>query len=117
MIFKRSKRALDTTENEPEDDNSGRGPKLSEEERKQVLKGDKYVRMMVDEFKVQCGACFKMIKLSKDRTAYELKNWNGHKKRCVGIIGKKRPRTDEDATPVSWFSCSSMSLADTSSGK
>jgi len=74
----------------PSGSSHSRGPKKSENVRKQMLMSDGDIRE-VQRHHVICKGCGKKIQLDK-KTTYVAKPWLKHKAGCPQLTGKKRIR-------------------------
>lgn len=72
--------------------NPGRAPKRTEEERKQELEDDSWVKSFTPT-SVTCKGCAHRVKMNPDRS-YATKDWESHKKKCAGIVGQKLVRVE-----------------------
>jgi len=74
---------------------SARAPKKSKIVRKDELEADKWT-LEVKEKSVLCKGCNEWKELHR---AYEIKDWERHKKICAGITGKKKVRVWNPVLP------------------
>ncbi|KAJ7080860.1 hypothetical protein C8R44DRAFT_754213 [Mycena epipterygia] len=90
-------------------------PKLSNNQRKEVLESNQWISL-VEPHRVKCQGCATWVKLAADRT-YKPDNWERHESKCPNITGVRKIRIAVKPTAKPPASKSSSDVAITSVNK